>query len=81
MYYVYVLRSLKTKSKYTGFTEDCPKERLKSHNSGSSQFTRNNRPYVLVYSESFTEEAKARKRERFLKTGQGRQFLDKIIDS
>ena len=78
MYYVYVLLSLKTKRRYTGFTESAPKDRLKGHNSGSSQYTRNNRPFVLIYSESYTEEEKARKRERFLKSGQGREFLDNI---
>jgi len=81
MYYIYVLKSLKTNRRYTGFTESDPRYRLKGHNSGSSQYTRNNRPFVLVYSESFNEEERARKRERFLKTGQGRRFLDKVINS
>jgi len=78
MYYVYVLRSLKTKRRYTGFTENDPKDRLRDHNSGSSQYTRNNRPFVLIYSEPYAEEEKARKREKFLKSGQGRKFLDSI---
>ena len=81
MYYIYVLKSVKTNRRYTGFTEIDPLKRLKGHNSGSSQYTRNNRPFVLVYSESFSEAEKARRRERFLKTGQGRRFLDRVINS
>jgi len=79
MYYIYVLKSLKNNKKYTGFTQKDPKIRLKEHNNGTNSYTRQNRPFELVYFETFIEEEKARIRERFLKTGQGRRFLDKII--
>jgi len=81
MYYIYVLKSLKNKTRYVGFTENYPEHRLKEHNSGGSQYSRHNRPFVLVYSETFAKEGEARRRERFLKTGQGRRFLDRVIDS
>jgi len=81
VYYIYVLLSVKNKRRYVGFTRNDPMDRLKGHNNGNSQYTRNNRPFILVYSEPFAEEEKARKRERFLKTGQGRKFLDKIINN
>jgi len=79
MCYVYVLRTLKNKKRYTGFTKDNPQVRLKEHNFGTNSFTRNNRPFVLLYSEKFASEDQARIREKFLKTGQGRRFLDKTI--
>ncbi|MGE4358072.1 MAG: GIY-YIG nuclease family protein [Candidatus Omnitrophota bacterium] len=77
--YIYVLRSLKNKKRYIGFTKRDPSIRLREHNNGSNIFTRGNRPFVLLYSEKFSSEQEVRRRERFLKTGQGRKFLDTII--
>jgi len=79
MYYVYVIKSLKNNRRYTGFTQKDPKDRLKEHNSGTNLYTKNNRPFELIYFEAFIEENKARIRESFLKTGQGRRFLDRVI--
>lgn len=79
MCYIYVLKSLKTQKRYTGFSKNSPQVRLKEHNSGTNSFTRHHRPLVLLYTEKFSSEQKARSRERFLKTGQGRSFLEKII--
>lgn len=79
MYYVYVIKSLRNDIKYTGFTQKDPKDRLEEHNGGTNSYTRNNRPFELIYFEAFVEENKARTREKFLKTGQGRRFIDRII--
>ena len=79
MNYVYVLRSLKNKKRYIGCTGLRPQERLKQQNSGSNKWSKYNSPLELVYSEEFREKKEARKREIFLKTGAGKQFLDKTI--
>lgn len=79
MYYIYVLRSLKNKKKYVGFTGKDLKTRLKEHNGGSNTFTKRNGPFKLVYSEEHQDASFARKRERFLKTGNGRSFLKRVI--
>ncbi|HOK57228.1 MAG TPA: GIY-YIG nuclease family protein [bacterium] len=79
MYYVYVIKSFKNSRRYVGFTSKNPVERLKEHNRGSNKWSRQNRPFELIYYEEFTEKEKARKRERFLKSGKGREFLNKII--
>ena len=79
MYFVYVLKSLKTGRRYIGFTSKSPQERLEAHNSGVSPWTHQNRPLTLVYQESFSDRQKARRREKFLKTGNGRKFLDNKI--
>lgn len=79
MYYVYILKSLKNNRKYTGFTSKDPKIRLEEHNSGSNSFTRKNGPFKLFYFEEYRDEVFARKRERFLKSGRGREFLKRII--
>jgi putative endonuclease len=79
MFYIYVLRSLKNNKRYTGFSSQEPLKRLDEHNSGKNSYTRRNRPFALLHIEEFCSEEHARRRERFLKTGQGRRFLDKII--
>lgn len=76
MFYVYVLRSNKNKRRYIGYTSLLPLERLKQHNNGSNKFTKQLRPFTLIYSEEFANKAEALKREKFLKSGQGRKFLD-----
>ncbi|MDP3970199.1 MAG: GIY-YIG nuclease family protein [bacterium] len=76
LYNIYVLRSLKNGKRYIGSTEKDPKERLREHNRGSNRWTRYNKPFKLVYVESFSSRTEARKRENFLKSGQGRKWLD-----
>ncbi|MBI4810884.1 MAG: GIY-YIG nuclease family protein [Ignavibacteriales bacterium] len=78
MYYVYVLWSTKLKKRYVGSTEDINK-RLKEHNAGKTTFTKSGIPWSLIYHETYTEKHTARKREIFLKSGQGRKFLDNFL--
>ncbi len=79
MAYVYVLRSLKNGKRYVGYTSKDVYERVRQHQSGTNAWTRQNRPVELVYYEEIGDIREARERERFLKSGQGRKFLDKII--
>ncbi|MDP2653633.1 MAG: GIY-YIG nuclease family protein [Candidatus Omnitrophota bacterium] len=81
MFYVYVLRSLKNNKRYVGSTQLLPEERLKQHNQGSNTWTKQNGPFRLIYSESYPTNSEARKRERFLKSGVGRKFLDDMLDN
>ena len=80
MYYVYVLKSLKNGKRYIGYSSKDPIERLKEHNQGSNQFTRQNKPFKLVYSEEYVDKSEASKRERYLKSGIGREFLDSLAE-
>jgi len=79
MYYVYVLYSLKSKRLYTGSTEDL-RHRLKEHNDGiGGEYTKKNRPFVLVYYEAFIHKSDASKQEKFYKIGYGREVLNAKI--
>ena len=79
-YFVYVLKSLKDKHFYIGMTCDLEK-RIKAHNFGKVRSTKGRRPLELIYHEKFTDKTEAMKRERFLKSGQGRLFLkEKLSD-
>ncbi len=73
-YYVYVIRSEGHKSNYVGSTQDVEK-RLLEHNAGKCRYTSGRRPWVLVYQESYLTRGEAMKREKYLKSGQGREFL------
>jgi putative endonuclease len=75
MPYVYVLWSDKLRKRYVGCTADVTK-RLKEHNAGRTAFTHRGIPWVLIHSEVIETLGEARKRERFLKSGAGRRWLD-----
>ncbi|PJE51135.1 MAG: endonuclease [Candidatus Yanofskybacteria bacterium CG10_big_fil_rev_8_21_14_0_10_36_16] len=79
MFYVYVLRSNKNNKRYIGQTSKNVFNRLKEHNAGSNRWTRSNGPFVLIHSEEFNTKKEAITRERFLKSGQGRKWLDNNI--
>lgn len=81
MYHVYVLQSEKNTKKYIGYTAKTVEERLIEHNNGTNQFTRQNSPFKLLYSEDCEDKAFALKRERFLKSGHGRSFLRRKLQS
>jgi len=79
MYYVYVIESLRNKKRYVGFTSKPVSVRLEEHNRGTNKWTGQNRPFKLIYYEEFQSEREARKREKFLKTGKGREYIRKIV--
>ena len=80
MYYVYVLQSTKNQKRYIGSTGFLPEERCKQHNAGSNQWTKSNRPFVLIYHEAYVTNTEARKRENFLKSGVGRKIINQILE-
>lgn len=79
MNFVYLLESVKTKKWYTGFTPDDVYNRLEKHNSGLVQSTKAFKPWKLIYYEAYIERADATGREKFLKSGAGKNFLKKQL--
>ncbi|RRO12328.1 GIY-YIG nuclease family protein [Flavobacteriaceae bacterium 14752] len=77
-YYVYVLKSKKDGRLYKGFTTRL-KDRINEHNNGKTKSTKGYRPWELVYCEIFFTEKEAIKREKYFKTGSGREFLKSRI--
>ena len=78
MYTVYVLKSLKDGNRYTGYTKDL-RRRLNEHNSGKTVSTRLRRPFTLIYQEEFATKELAEAREKYFKSGIGREELDRIL--
>jgi putative endonuclease len=74
-YWVYVLRSECADRRYVGQTDDLER-RLARHNDGLVFSTAPYRPWRIVHSEEHSTRSEATQRERALKSGQGRQFLD-----
>ena len=67
MYYVYWLKSLNNGKVYVGFTNDL-RRRIKEHNSGKGgKYTKNKRPFSLIYYEAYRSESDAKRRESNLK--------------
>jgi len=61
IFYVYILKSLKDKKTYTGYTFDVGK-RIKRHNNGQVKATKNRRPLVILFTEEFKNEQEAKRR-------------------
>ena len=78
MYYTYILRSLKDKKLYVGFTEDIQK-RFNEHNSGLVKSTKDRIPFELIYYEACLNKLDAIKREKYFKTGFGRRFIKERV--
>jgi putative endonuclease len=75
MYWTYVLWSEKLRKRYVGSATNVD-ERLKEHNAARSKFTSGGVPWLVIHSESYETVSEARKRELFLKSGVGREWLD-----
>ena len=73
-YFVYVLESEIDGRLYKGQTSDVEK-RLTEHNSGKTKSTKGYKPWKLVYFEKFETRDEAVLREKFFKTGSGRELL------
>jgi putative endonuclease len=73
-FYVYVLESLGERKRYIGYTNNL-KKRLEEHNAKKSFATKPYTPYTLIYYEACLNQGDAKRRERYLKTTQGRRFL------
>ena len=74
IHFVYVLRSLKDGRFYVGMTTDLDR-RILEHNNGKTKSTKGYRPWELFFSEELETRDLARKREKYLKSGYGKQWI------
>jgi putative endonuclease len=81
MEYTYVLLGERDGRFYTGSTSDL-RARFRDHDAGRVRSTAYRRPLKLIYYEACVHLADARRRERFLKTGKGKRYLnDRLKES
>lgn len=53
-------------------------ERIERHNRGYEKTTRAYRPFELIYTEDQATREEAREREKYFKSGVGKEFLKKM---
>jgi putative endonuclease len=74
MYYAYLLLGEKDGKFYTGSTDDL-KRRIAEHEAGYVKSTVRRKPMKLIYYEACLNEADARARGMYLKSGTGKKYL------
>ncbi len=77
-FFVYALVSAKDKRIYVGFSRDIDK-RIYEHNCGKTKSTKGFRPWTLLYFEEVKGRDSARQREKYYKSGIGKEFLKSLI--
>ncbi len=73
-YYVYIIKS-EEGFHYTGFTEDLEKRLIEHNEKKLSFWTKRGTNWKLIYKEEFENKTEGLKREKWFKTGVGRNFL------
>ena len=74
MHYVYVIKSIVHNYRYVGIAKD-PQKRINQHNAGREKTTRSKRPYKVLLIECLETRAEAREREKYLKSGIGKEWI------
>jgi putative endonuclease len=74
MFFVYAISSTIRSYIYVGLTDN-PDRRIGQHNSGYEKTTRAYAPFSILLIESFPTRIEARVREKYLKSGVGKEFL------
>ncbi|MFA9289255.1 MAG: GIY-YIG nuclease family protein [Weeksellaceae bacterium] len=77
MFTVYAIKSSKDGRIYVGLTGNLTR-RLSEHNAGQVFSTKGFRPWNLIYQEQAINRLEARKREKYLKSGVGKEYLKSI---
>ena len=76
MIVVYAIRSLSRNYTYVGMTNDF-KRRIEEHNNGENRSAYG--PFTLIYSEEFSDRISAGIKEKYLKSGVGKEFLKTLL--
>jgi putative endonuclease len=74
---IYAIKSKVKNYIYVGMTQNL-EERFQRHNSGRERTTKPYRPFDLIYTEEKSNRVEARKREKYLKSGDGKKFLKNL---
>ncbi len=80
MFYAYVLISLINGSFYYGSSKYPEKRLAERHNKGCVPSTSRYRPWKLAHKEAFKARSEAVKREKFFKSGQGRNYIHNLYN-
>lgn len=77
IYFVYAIKSINKNYIYVGLTNDLNR-RISQHNQGKEKTTRPYAPFQTIYTEKFPNRILARAKEKYLKSGVGKEFLKSL---
>lgn len=77
MYFVYAIESKIKKYIYVGLTNNIDR-RIGQHQAGREQTTRPYRPFEIKLTEAYNSRTEAREREKYLKSGVGKEWLKSL---
>ena len=77
MYSVYAIKSKDRNYIYVGLTNNLSR-RLNEHNAGRNKTTRPYKPFFLIHVEEYETRMEARNREKYLKSGIGKDYLKRL---
>ncbi|MDD5291441.1 MAG: GIY-YIG nuclease family protein [Patescibacteria group bacterium] len=78
MIVVYAIYNTSYGEIYVGMTNNL-KRRLKEHARGQTKYTRKFSNFNLIFTEEFEDYKIARRKEKYLKSGCGKEFLKTLI--
>jgi len=77
-YFVYAISSLNTSYIYVGISDN-PTRRIRQHNKKLNKTTRSYAPFKKVLVEEYENREEARRREKYLKSGCGKEYLKRLV--
>ena len=77
-YFVYILQSLKDGNYYIGSTPNV-EARLASHNAGLQRSTKSRVPFIVIYTEEYSNKHDALIREKQIKKYKGGEAFKRLI--
>jgi putative endonuclease len=76
-YFVYAIKSGVDNRIYVGMSQN-PTKRLSEHNNGKTSSTKHWKPWKIIYKKFIGSRLEARKEEKCLKSGFGKEFLKSL---
>ena len=74
MIYVYAIKSKVKNYIYVSMTNNLDR-RIMEHNNGENKSTKAYKPFTVMFTEPFSTRIEARKKEKYLKSGIGKEWL------
>lgn len=77
MFFVYAIKSTVRNYIYVGMSNNVNR-RVLEHNAGENKSTKAYKPFTLIYTETFATRIEAREKEKYLKSGIGKEYLKSL---
>jgi putative endonuclease len=77
MYFTYAIKSLNKNYIYIGISDN-PQRRINQHNKGYNKTTKPYKPFKILLKEKYNNRKDARKKEKYLKSGCGKEYLKRL---